>query len=103
MAKGDLSQRVEAGQGDELSTLGRAFNQMAASLQRAEGNRRAMTADVAHELRTPIAVQRAHLEALQDGVYPSPRRTCSRCWIRLSCLLFWLTICACWLWRMQVN
>ena len=70
MAKGDLSQRVEAGQGDELSTLGRAFNQMAASLQRAEGNRRAMTADVAHELRTPIAVQRAHLEALQDGVYP---------------------------------
>jgi signal transduction histidine kinase len=70
MAKGDLSQRVEAGEGDELSTLGRAFNQMAASLQRAEQNRRAMTADVAHELRTPIAVQRAHLEALQDGVYP---------------------------------
>jgi len=70
MAKGDLSQRVEAGEGDELSTLGRAFNQMAASLQRAEGNRRVMTADVAHELRTPIAVQRAHLEALQDGVYP---------------------------------
>ena len=29
-----------------------------------------MTADIAHELRTPIAVQRAHLEALQDGIYP---------------------------------
>ena len=29
-----------------------------------------MTADIAHELRTPLAVQRAHLEALQDGIYP---------------------------------
>ncbi len=70
MARGDLSQRVPARSGDELATLGTAFNQMAASLQKAEGNRREMTADIAHELRTPIAVQRAHLEALQDGVYP---------------------------------
>lgn len=29
-----------------------------------------MTADIAHELRNPLAVQRANLEALQDGVYP---------------------------------
>ncbi len=70
MAAGDLNQRVDERGKDELATLGRAFNHMAASLQRAEQNRRAMTADIAHELRTPIAVQRAHLEALQDGVYP---------------------------------
>ncbi len=72
LAAGDLSRRVpvEGGAGDELATLGRSFNQMAASLQRAEQNRRAMTADIAHELRTPISIQRAHLEALQDGVYP---------------------------------
>jgi len=70
MAAGDLSQRVNDRGTDELATLGRAFNHMAASLQRAEQNRRSMTADIAHELRTPIAVQRAHLEALQDGVYP---------------------------------
>jgi K+-sensing histidine kinase KdpD len=44
---------------------------MAASLQQAEESRRAMTADIAHELRNPLAVQRAHLEALQDGVYPA--------------------------------
>jgi signal transduction histidine kinase len=70
MAAGDLSQRVTIQGNDELAELGRDFNRMAEALERSEQNRRAMTADVAHELRTPIAVQRAHLEALQDGVYP---------------------------------
>ncbi|OGO28559.1 MAG: hypothetical protein A2136_06685 [Chloroflexi bacterium RBG_16_54_11] len=70
LALGDLSQRVAIHSDDELSTLGQAFNQMADSLQQAEQSRRALTADVAHELRTPLAVQRANLEALQDGVYP---------------------------------
>ncbi len=70
MAAGDLSVRVPENGKDELALLARAFNHMAGSLQRAENNRKAMTADIAHELRTPIAVQRAHLEALQDGIYP---------------------------------
>jgi two-component system, OmpR family, sensor histidine kinase BaeS len=70
LAQGDLSQRVVVQGGDELATLGHTFNQMADSLQQAEEARRAMTADIAHELRTPLAVQRANLEALQDGVYP---------------------------------
>ena len=70
LAAGDLSRRVPIQGGDELAHLGKAFNHMAASLQDAEESRRAMTADIAHELRTPLAVQRAHLEALQDGVYP---------------------------------
>ncbi len=70
LAEGDLSQRVEVRGDDELATLGHTFNQMADSLQQAEESRRAMTADIAHELRTPLAVQRANLEALQDGVYP---------------------------------
>ncbi len=71
LAKGDLSGRVVVEGDDELATLGKAFNHMASSLQRVEENRQAMTADIAHELRTPLAVQRAHLEALQDGVYPT--------------------------------
>jgi two-component system OmpR family sensor kinase/two-component system sensor histidine kinase BaeS len=70
LAEGDLTQRVAVHGDDELATLGHAFNQMADSLQSAEESRRLMTADIAHELRTPLAVQRANLEALQDGVYP---------------------------------
>lgn len=71
LAQGDLSQRVEASGDEELAALGVAFNRMAASLQQAEQGRRALTADIAHELRNPLAVQRAHLEALQDGLYPA--------------------------------
>jgi two-component system sensor histidine kinase BaeS len=71
LSEGDLSRRVDVQGDDEMATLGRTFNKMAASLENAEANRRSMTADIAHELRTPLAVQRAHLEALQDGVYPA--------------------------------
>jgi signal transduction histidine kinase len=69
MAKGDLSQRVESRGPQEIASLGKAFNHMATSLEQAEDTRKAMTADIAHELRTPLAVQRANLEALQDGIY----------------------------------
>ena len=69
MAEGDLSVRVDKKGTAELLTLGNVFNHMALSLEEAEQNRRAMTADIAHELRTPLAVQRANLEAMQDGVY----------------------------------
>lgn len=73
LAQGDLSQRVPISGQDELAELGKTFNQMAQSLQNNQQARRALTADIAHELRTPLAVQRAHLEALQDGIYePTP-------------------------------
>lgn len=71
LARGDLSQRVMVRGNDEMATLGKTFNQMAAELEQSEASRRAMTADIAHELRNPLAVQRAHLEALQDGIYPA--------------------------------
>jgi signal transduction histidine kinase len=70
LGQGDLSQRVSIKGADELASLGQTFNYMAASLEEVQESRRAMTADIAHELRTPLAVQRAHLEALQDGIYP---------------------------------
>jgi signal transduction histidine kinase len=69
LAMGDLSQRVSVRGNDELAVLAQTFNHMADSLQKAQKSRRELTADIAHELRTPLAVQRANLEALQDGIY----------------------------------
>lgn len=69
MAGGDLSQRVEIQGRAELSALGQAFNHMAQSLEKARESRKTLTADIAHELRTPLSIQQAYLEALQDGIY----------------------------------
>lgn len=70
LGNGDLSRRVQVSGDDELAVLGKAFNSMADSLQQSQESRKALTADIAHELRTPLAVQRAVLEALQDGIDP---------------------------------
>jgi signal transduction histidine kinase len=71
LARGDLSRRVPVRSQDEVGELSTAFNQMAENLQRAEQLRRDLTADIAHELRNPLAVLQANVEALADGVYPS--------------------------------
>ncbi|MGW8317698.1 MAG: ATP-binding protein [Candidatus Promineifilaceae bacterium] len=70
IAEGDLSRRVEVHSGDELGDLAQSFNQMSDRLQRAENLRQQMTADIAHELRTPIAVIQGNVDALQDGIFP---------------------------------
>lgn len=70
MAGGDLSQRVRVNGKDEIAALGTAFNEMASSLEGEQERRQGMTADIAHELRTPLAIQRANLEAMLDGVEP---------------------------------
>jgi signal transduction histidine kinase len=70
IAHGDLSQRVPVASKDELGELAASFNSMAADLQKAERVRRDMTADIAHELRNPIAVLQANIEAVIDGVLP---------------------------------
>jgi len=70
IARGNLSQRVPVKGQDEISQLAFSFNQMADSLEEAQKARQSMTADIAHELRTPLSIQRANLEALQDGIYP---------------------------------
>ena len=70
IAGGDLSQRVKIDSHDELGELGQTFNQMAESLARAETQRQHLVADVAHELRTPLAAIQGTLEGMQDGVLP---------------------------------
>jgi two-component system sensor histidine kinase BaeS len=79
MAAGDHASRAGDVQGlGELRELGVAFDQMADSLDRQDQIRRDLVADVAHELRTPIAVLQAGHEALLDGVAePTPEELSS--------------------------
>ncbi len=74
MAAGDRAVRVgQIRAAGELGELAGAFDQMASTLDRQEQIRRNLVADVAHELRTPIAVLQAGHEALLDGVAePTP-------------------------------
>jgi two-component system, OmpR family, sensor histidine kinase BaeS len=73
MRGGDLSARAPVicsnitGEPEDLATN---FNAMAESLERQERERKNMVADIAHELRTPIGVMQAKLEAIEDGVFP---------------------------------
>jgi len=61
--------------GAEFARLDAAFNRMAATLQRTERRRRELLADLAHELRTPIATLDSFLEGVEDGVLPASRET----------------------------
>jgi two-component system sensor histidine kinase BaeS len=54
--------------GEDFASLARAFNQMAAQLQAVDTTRRQLFGDLAHEIRTPVAVLDAYMEALEDGV-----------------------------------
>lgn len=73
LADGDRARRVRADRGDELGEMGRAFNQMADTIEDEDRLRRTFAGDVAHELRTPLTVLRSQVEALQDGLAaPAP-------------------------------
>jgi two-component system sensor histidine kinase BaeS len=72
-AAGDRQARAGVHGPGELGELARAFDSMADTVARSERDRRNLTADVAHELRTPLAALQAGLEELRDGlVEPSP-------------------------------
>jgi signal transduction histidine kinase len=75
LARGELKQQVPVRSDDELGTLTRAFNQLSAELARSNDLRRQMTADIAHDLRTPLTVINAYIDGLRDGVFkPTPER-----------------------------
>lgn len=69
IASGNLSHRVKIKTKDELGSLGQSFNEMAASLEEAEQERRRIVADIAHELRTPLTVIEGIVGGIQDGVF----------------------------------
>jgi signal transduction histidine kinase len=73
LAKGRLDRRVSTRGADEVAELGRAFNAMAADLERQQGLRRNLLHDVAHELRTPLTGLQCRLETVIDGLAADPR------------------------------
>ena len=54
--------------GEDFDALAVAFNRMAARLESVETTRRRLLGDLAHEIRTPVSVLEAYMEALEDGV-----------------------------------
>ena len=75
LGTGDFSQRVAVSGQTETAELGRTFNAMAEELQRAEEKRRRLVADVAHELRSPLANIQGYIEGIRDGLIPADANT----------------------------
>lgn len=69
LAKGDFSVRVPVvSKKDEVGRLADSFNFMAEALEREEALRKHLRSNIAHELRTPLAVMKANVEAMMDGI-----------------------------------
>ncbi len=73
LARGKLGHQVEVRSQDELGVLAASFNRMSRELARSNELRRQMTANIAHDLRTPLSVIMGYTEALHDGkLAPTP-------------------------------
>jgi signal transduction histidine kinase len=70
IASGKFDQQVSVRSRDEIGELAESFNKMSSDLARSLNLRKQMTADIAHELRTPLSLIIGHAEAVHDGVLP---------------------------------
>jgi signal transduction histidine kinase len=70
IARGRLGMQVKVRSQDELGELATSFNKMSLDLEQATQSRRQMTADIAHDLRSPLSVISGYAEALSDGKLP---------------------------------
>lgn len=73
-AIGDFSYRVKINGDDELADLGRAFNDMADSLDTLESSRRSFVSNVSHELRTPMTSIGGFIDGILDGTIPRDKQ-----------------------------
>ncbi len=73
-AIGDFSYRVKITSDDELADLGRAFNDMADSLDSLESSRRSFVSNVSHELRTPMTSIGGFIDGILDGTIPRDKQ-----------------------------
>jgi signal transduction histidine kinase len=75
ITQGQLEQEVKVGANDEIGQLATAFNRMSQEVARVNQLRRQMTADIAHDLRTPLTVISGYVESMRDGdLKPTPER-----------------------------
>lgn len=73
LTKGHYQHQVKINRNDELGDLSNEINQLAIILDQHEQSRRQWVADTSHELKTPLAVLQAQIEAMQDGIRkPTP-------------------------------
>ena len=75
VAHGELGRQVDVHGRDEIAELSTSFNQMSRDLAEASHQRRQMTADIAHELRTPLSIILGYTESLRDGILPPDAET----------------------------
>jgi two-component system sensor histidine kinase BaeS len=78
LAAGDYAARMVLDRSDELGQLIGHFNTLAATLEQTEQAERAWISNTSHELQTPLAVLRAQIEALQDGIRQPDDKTLAR-------------------------
>lgn len=75
LARGDLNQQVPVTSQDELGQLTSTFNQMSADLAQADQQRKRLTADITHDLSTPLQIISGYIEMLEGGkVALTPQR-----------------------------
>jgi len=75
ITSGQLDSQVKVRGSDEIGQLGLAFNSMSQEVARVNQLRKQMTADIAHDLRTPLTVISGYIESMRDGVLkPTPER-----------------------------
>lgn len=75
LAQGFYHERTDIKSDDELAELSQSVNQLAEALEQTEQRRLALLADVAHELRNPLATIGGYMEGLIDGVIKPEERT----------------------------
>lgn len=74
LTRGNFQHQVKVNRNDELGDLSNELNQLAIILDQHETSRRQWVADTSHELKTPLAVLQAQIEAMQDGIRkPTPQ------------------------------
>jgi signal transduction histidine kinase len=75
MAQGALGQQVDVTSKDEIGRLGESFNRMSADLARADAERKRLTADITHDLSTPLQIISGYIEMYENGdVSLNPRQ-----------------------------